>query len=216
MHQLKCDDDLPVQGGDDSGMSLVELIVAMGVFSVFLAIFGSGIVIMTQDTVRTNATIDATNQGRRAFSQLDKQVRSASTINNPVLVLGTRWTVEFRTDATGASTSGIENPSLCTQWRVDTATDLLQWRSWNVGASTAPAWRTTATNVINTPSQQPFTFSPTSASSTKQKLAVDWFIKKSTAPTTAIDSVLVARNSNAQTSTNTSGTRVCTEMDASR
>ncbi len=203
--------------GDDSGMTLIELIVAMGIFSIFLAMFGAGVVIMTKDTARTTATVDSVNQGRKAFSQLDKQLRSAAAINPPMLV-GNRWYVEFQTTSTGATTSGVRNPALCTQWRLDTATDLVQMRTWNVGDATASAWRTEATSAVNTTSQQPFVFTPTSSTVNRQQLAVDFFIKKGSAPISEIESVLVARNSNGSTVTNanTSASRVCTEMDSSR
>ena len=68
---------------DDSGMSLVELIVAMGIFSIVIAIFMAGIVTMTRNTVRVQVTSDASESVRRVFQRLDKQVRYADAINLP-------------------------------------------------------------------------------------------------------------------------------------
>ena len=72
------------QSRDESGMTLVELLVAMGIFSLVLAVFGAGVVSMTKSTARVSATSDVTNEARRAFSLLDKQVRYATAINSPL------------------------------------------------------------------------------------------------------------------------------------
>src|SRR5690554_5723000 len=72
-----------VTRGGDVGMTLTELIVAMGIFMAVLAVFGAAIVTMSQTTVRAQATSDSTSQVRTVFQRMDKEVRYASEINMP-------------------------------------------------------------------------------------------------------------------------------------
>lgn len=198
---------------EDGGYTLTEFIVAMGIFTIFLAMFGSGVVIMTRDTVRTQVTVDTTAEGRRAYSALDKQVRNAAAIN-PVVLRGGRYYVEFRTDTTGAG-GGVKNPPLCTQWRLDTATDTLQQRTWTEGhsGSTLTGWSTRAQGITNSVGDPPFAFRPVDGSSTRQRLEISWEMDAGpNAPTQHVEGTLVARNSNADTTTNASPNRICTDQ----
>lgn len=193
---------------DDDGYTLTEFIVAMGIFTIFLAVFGSGVVLMTRDTVRTQATIDTDNEGRRAYSALDKQVRNAAAINEPVSN-GTGWYVEFRTDV---AETGVRVPPLCTQWRLDTTTDRLQVRTWNEGG-TPTGWTTRAQGVTNPLADKPFALVKTGSTSTRQQLKIDW--QMDAGPNAAdqrVQGTLVARNTTASTSTNVSGNRICTDQ----
>lgn len=201
---------------DDGGYTLTEFIVAMGLFAMFLAMFGSGVVIMSKDTVRTRLTIDTDNEGRRAYANLDKQVRNAAAVNPVVLKGGTRYYVEFRTDTTGAN-AGVKNPALCTQWRLDTGTDRLQVRTWTENQpSTLTGWTTRARGITNAPGTPPFTFVPAGASSTKQRLDINWQMDPGpNAPAQRVEGSFVARNSSISTVTNTATAttnRICTDQ----
>ena len=63
---------------DDSGFTLVEMIVAMGIFAVLLAIFATAVQSFSATTVRTLRTSDQSTQARIVFNLFDKQVRAAS------------------------------------------------------------------------------------------------------------------------------------------
>ena len=124
----------------DEGFSLIELIVAMGIFTTVIAVFMSGIMVMFRDTNRTQAAAANTDNLRSVFVAMDKQVRYADGMNVPGAV-GARWFVEFRTPQDG----GL--PSTCYQWRYDTSAGTLAWRSWTATAAVPAAssgWRQVA------------------------------------------------------------------------
>src|SRR5690349_12465825 len=104
---------------DDSGFTLVEMIVAMGIFAMLLAIFATAVQSFSKSTVRALRTSDQTTQARVVFDLFDKQVRAASAISIPALS-GVDWYVEYL-DETGAA-------STCTQWVVRTNTDIIAMR----------------------------------------------------------------------------------------
>lgn len=202
---------------DDSGMTLVELLVAMGIFSVVLAVFGAGVVSMTRSTARVSATSNVTNEARRAFSLLDKQVRYATAINSPTVV-GNKGYVEFLTDATGTTSAGSEKPSLCTQWRLDGDADVLQYRTWDVGGTAKP-WTTVARYVVTDPaSATAFSTGWTGVDVRTQRLDVKLSLARGKAPAVVLDSSFVARNSSPASATNDNNNDglsdqfVCTEM----
>lgn len=185
---------------EDEGFTLVEMIVAMGIFSIVLAVFGAGIVSMTHTTARVQATGETTNEARQAFNLLDKQVRYASALNAPARV-GDTWYVEFLTDATGV-TGAVENPSQCHQWRLRSSTDTLELRSWDIGGAPT-AWRAVAHYVVNDPvADVPFVFSPAGTNSTRQGLAVSLSLQRGEAPVGELTSNFVARNSSTSAVTN--------------
>lgn len=151
----------------DRGMTLVEVIVAMGIFTAIIAVFMAGIVVMTQNTARSQAVADNGDEVRRVFQRLDKDVRYASAINLPWFGTSGAYYVEYLIDAV----DGDEQP-LCTQWRYDPAGRVVQRRTWRVVPSpTAGPWVTIATGVRNDlsdPAQYPFKMSV----SLKQELMV--------------------------------------------
>lgn len=186
----------------EDGFTLVEMLVAMGIFSVVLAIFGAGVVSMTNATARVQATSDTTNEARRVFSQLDKQVRYASALNLPDRV-GDKWYVEFLTDATGASSAGMKNPSICHQWRLDAGTDKLELRTWDAGTSTVSSWRSVASYVMNDPTTEPpFSVTLSGVDKTRQQLDVALHLQRGKAPEMRLTSQFVARNTDTNTITN--------------
>ena len=199
----------------DSGYTMVELVVAMGIFSVLLAVFAVTIENFTRATIVSVQTSDQSTQARTIFNLFDKQVRSSSAINRPVLV-GGNWYVEFRTDAI--------SPSTCTQWVLRTSTQTLAVRTWTTGVtavSTPGSWRTLATDVSST--GQPFTFTAGTTEVPNQQLAIDLRYRKGTGPVTSSRSTFTAQNTNVSTVTNAdvnadgvSDTQVCRDISNAR
>ncbi|HST82604.1 MAG TPA: type II secretion system protein [Kineosporiaceae bacterium] len=185
---------------DDSGFTLVEMIVAMGIFAVLLAIFSTAVQSFSKSTVRSLRTSDQTTQGRVVFNLFDKQVRAASAISIPALS-GSSWYVEYLDD-TGTA-------AICTQWVVRTDTDIIATRKWTVGATTAPAWRTVATNVTNSTTQAPFTLIASTTVVPRQRLSVTLRYQRTGGPLTVNNSVFTARNTGSMTSTNTTSGLIC-------
>ncbi len=202
----------------DAGFSLVELIVAMGIFSVLLAVFGAAVVTMTKDTVAVQDDVNATAELQRAMNAFDRQLRYSSGVNRPVLVGGQTWYLEYLIDATAP---GVQ--PTCTQWRVSGTTDLLETRTWvndTSGATVTPtAWTTVASRITNDPATQPpFVLLPADATYTKQRLTV-WLLSGRGSQDTQLKSTFVARNTSISTSSNAdndgngvSDNQVCTQV----
>ncbi|GCD21440.1 type II secretion system protein J [Cellulomonas algicola] len=121
--------------GRDTGMTLVELIVAMGIFTIVIAVFMGAMVTMSKNTARAAATSRAGDELRVAFQRLDKQVRYADAINFPGAGSGGKQYVEFRIPAVAAP-SGVVT---CVQWRWDPTARTLAMRTWPQGG-TVPAF----------------------------------------------------------------------------
>lgn len=137
---------------DDSGFSLVELLVAMTIFSLLMVILtGLFITIMNQanDNLGRQRAVE---QARLGLSQIDRQIRSGNLILDPGL--------------DGESVSGVPvNYSLriytqaggddkCVQWRVifpDAASNFgaLEFRSWRpADIATVTPWSRVASNLV--------------------------------------------------------------------
>lgn len=187
----------------DGGMTLVELLVAMFIFSIVLAIVGTAMRSMIASTVRVNGTGEAVVDVDRVFNRLDKQVPYASAINAATQV-GTRSYIEFRTDV---EVGGF--PPGCWQYRLDSATGLLQVRRAPEATPAAvTAWSTIATEVQPRPdaaADPPFSLVPSEDGGSfvdRQQLRVAIDVTRTGAPPVTLDTSWVARNTNRETATN--------------
>lgn len=199
----------------EGGFTLVELLVAMGIFTTLLTFMVVAIGAMVTDLRKTQGIADASDQARRAFERLDKQVRYADAINAPTKV-GTNWYVEFRT-------TDVQQRHLCRQWRLVTGTDQLQQRSWTADTtpSPAPAWSPMAFGVVNDlTTQPPFGFLPATIERPHQQLTLRLVVRRGAKPsgTAETRTTFAARNTTTTTETNDatstgvqSATPVCTE-----
>lgn len=210
----------PSRGAADAGFTLVEYTVAMAIFTVVIAITAGGIAMMARDVVKTTNLSTSTDQIRQAFTRLDRQVRYASQVNFPGKnSAGTSWYVEF------LAPNGEGVPT-CYQWRVDTAADVLQLRSWPgppaAEATTAPPWTTVASNVANSPTADPpFTLVPADGDTPRQGLDISLIARRASANTSSVtlQTSLYARNSSSQSDSNddadgngVSDTPICDEL----
>ncbi len=204
-------------GATDSGFTLIELIVAMGIFSIFLSVMTAAVGGMTNSLRKTQGIADSADQARRVFDRLDRQIRYADAVNRETKV-GQNWYIEFRTfDSKGVKT--------CRQWRLVAAQHRLQERSWTGTPVPAPAWTTVATGVVNAPAtQRPFTFVPAGTTRVRQQVQLQLFLERGgkAAGKAATQTVLVARNTGVSTVTNddangdgASDIQVCTEAGRS-
>jgi hypothetical protein len=190
--------------GADSGLTVVEFIVAMLIFSAVIAVFMGGLVIMTRSTATTQAV---------AFQRMDKQVRYASAINRPGSGASGAVYVEFRTTAVEAGSSPT-----CTQWRYVPADGVLQVRSWvDTGGAPPATWRTLIDDVRNGVDEPPFGFVAADGTHLYQQLQVHLQVGPGERAGAESRTTFVARNSSIDSSTNTdtspadgqSDTRVC-------
>src|SRR5579875_3037879 len=180
----------------EAGFSLPELLVSMVIFAVLLALMGTTIIEMNRDLRKTQGVSDASAQAQRAFDDLDRELREASSIDSATTQGGYPYLVFQSTSVTGSST--------CYQWRV--ASGSLQQRSFSPSATTAPAWQTVATGLVNPPSKPPFTMIFANASTNlKQMVVIDLVVRRSANPpgTAETTTVLVGRNSSVSSQSNT-------------
>jgi type II secretory pathway pseudopilin PulG len=190
--------------GDD-GMTTIELIVAMGIFTVVCTVFLSGVVMMTRSTVRDSSQSNAMDASRIVFQRLDRQVRYAEAINTPGNGGSGAQYVEWRISAT-VSTTGVAR---CYQWRYDPATATLASRTWNDTAGNTPGGFTTIATDVQPAAAgyygpYPFVFTPASAAQTRQQLTMRLRTGASVAKVTVdTQTNFVARNSSAASQTNT-------------
>lgn len=204
--------------GDDRGLTLVELIVAIGIFSVVVAVCMAGIVIMTRSTVRADVVAGSGDAARTAFQRMERQVRYAESINYPGAgPSGARY-VEFRTSA-AVSKSGV---ATCTQWRWVPSSGALQMRSWNDTSNPSlPAWTTLTSDVLpdadTSGRAYPFEVNAATATSPRQTLTLRMRVGNATVDA-GVDSetTFVARNSSVKSVSNAdangdgqSDTKVC-------
>jgi type II secretory pathway pseudopilin PulG len=165
------------------------MLVAMGLMSILIAIFMAGIVQMTKSAVRVQNVNNSTDEARRAFDRLDRQLRYASAVNTPGKT-GNDWYVEFLTTATGTATAQ------CTQWRLVNSTHQLQYRTWAVASATASGWTTVASNVVNNPATQPpFTLTAADTTYTKQQVALYLKVSNGQPGGAEVSARFIARNS---------------------
>lgn len=130
----------------ESGHTLVELTVAMTVFSIFLAMFIGAVVAVSRAS--TEARIDAQTSSAVgiALQRIERSARYADAINQPGAVGATAY-VEWRTDAVSAST-GV---TTCTQLRYRADDGTIALRSWPAAESPSTGeWSVVMRDVIGT------------------------------------------------------------------
>lgn len=133
-----------LRAGDDTGLTLLEVVVSMTIMLVLMSIFTAGIVQMYRTSNKTEALSTAQSQMHIAFQRLDREIRYASAISTEGTV-GSDWYVEYL-----STNNGKER---CTELRLQVGTAQLQRRTWDSGA-TPGAWGVLAANVR---SSSPFT-----------------------------------------------------------
>ena len=199
----------------DRGMSILELIVSMGIFSVVLVVFMSAVATMAKTTVKSQATSDSADQMRNVFLRMDKEIRYASDINTPGTANGAVY-VECWVPENAANSA-----SMCVQWRYVIATHILQRRTWTYGApGTVTGWITMATDLRNNlavPAQQPFTIHRAGALGSKVYLhqRLDVYLSAGLGADTSdsrgseLATSFVAQNSSTASVSNPGVTKVC-------
>lgn len=199
---------------EDSGVTIVELLVSMAIFVVVLVVFLAAVVTMSQATAKTQATGDSASQLRTVFQRLDKEVRYASAINPPGITSGNYY-VEYLVPATVGT-----GDALCVQWRYMATDGELQRRTWTPGAAASvTGWQTMVTDLRNDltePAQRPFTFHRAGVVGSKVFLRQGITIHLDAGIGEAGDqggsqlhTFMVARNSSVNSVGNTGTDRVC-------
>ncbi len=128
---------------DDEGSSLIELLVGIALMAVFGAVFSGAIFMMTNSSKTAQSVTETSTRLSTAFVKLDRTARYAAAFSPPAQSAG-NWYVEFRTTNTGSE--------VCTQLRLEKASQQLQSRTWSVvgGAATGiSSWVPVALGITN-------------------------------------------------------------------
>jgi prepilin-type N-terminal cleavage/methylation domain-containing protein len=181
---------------DDNGYSIVELLVAMGIFAVVLSIAAAGMIGMTRNTRKVANTNDAARQLDRSIKLMGQQAPFAQDISTE-WSSGSDWYVSY-------DISDKNGTLRCYQWRLIATTDQLQYATWVASSTTAKSWRTMSTGVTNNPtSEKPFVVTlPTGG--TKYQLSVDLIGTRGGNPTgkSEVQVVYVGANTTVNSATN--------------
>jgi type II secretory pathway pseudopilin PulG len=181
-------------------MTLIEVVTAMSIMSVLMALFTAGIVQIYRFANRHEATALARSQVNLAFLRLDKEIRYARGISVPDAV-GPDQYVEYLISSDGVPT--------CVELRLDTGSARLQRRTWQHGvASISPTpWKDLA---IGVSSPQPFVVFPADPTFAYQRLHLRLTARAgatTTAATAESSVTFTAMNTTPEAATPT----VCTE-----
>jgi len=123
---------------DESGFSLIELIVATSIFLMVLGIITAAVVSMMSQTRRESGLSDNLDSARKIFQNLDKTARYANDITTPGTGTDGGYYVEYRTGNTSQQQT-------CWQWRYTPSTGVVDERHWlpplaGNGSTTPTAW----------------------------------------------------------------------------
>ena len=181
----------------EAGFTLVELVVAMGIFTVLMTLVLTAVVGLARTTARVQNVADASDQLRTAFLTMDRQVRYADAVNFPGrtrAAAAEAWWVETHTSAVAPGAQAT-----CTQWRFTASSGRLERRTWPDGAFAGRSpWRTVASQLLPDPGAPPFVLVRADTTYTQQELDVHLRSGRSDTVTggrSGLDSRFVARNS---------------------
>lgn len=194
----------------DTGITLIETLVSMAVFSVAISIVYSAVILVASKTRDVEGSAEATSQLRQALAQIDRQVRSGNVLYSPANeVKPTSCTPLSANSGTCmrvyTQTDGVAR---CVQWQIlaDPAvagTNVLRSRNWapdwktSIDPNRVSSWETVSRGLVGTASAAPFALGGGTASGARllnvRFEAVD--ARRGSAPT-IITSSLSGRNTN--------------------
>jgi type II secretory pathway pseudopilin PulG len=185
---------------DDSGTTMVELVVSLVIMSFMMAIFTTGIIQMYSAANKTESLSNAQSELNVTFLRMDKQVRYASGISQPQFVNGSYY-VSMLTTNTGANR--------CTAVKLDPDAAQLSTFTWDEDDAPADPFWTVLANNVTPKGAQPFTLWPANAVANFDRLQLTIQARTgdgTTGTTTDTDVTFTALN----TSLETSSEFVCT------
>ncbi|WP_448629393.1 PulJ/GspJ family protein [Cellulomonas soli] len=163
-------DSRTTQAGDDAGYTLTELLVAMGVFSVVIALATSGLISLLTTTRGATDRADAQAEIRLGLADIGKQMRSGNVLFSPKDEPGYVPSCQSAADGSDTGTCmriytqtfGIPR---CVQWQVLQVEPggggaELRTRSWSIDWQTTgdvSDWRTVARGLSLDAAHLPFT-----------------------------------------------------------
>ena len=151
----------------DDGFTLVELMVAMAIFTIVMVVVSAALVSGYASESRVKFLSDASGQVTNAFERLDSEVRYAADIETPY-ASGGNYYVEFQSDWTLSS----QGRSRCTALEYDNTNGVLQQRSWYIGDTVPTGWQTLASGLAESVTADPFTLTATEKASWQLSVSI--------------------------------------------
>jgi prepilin-type N-terminal cleavage/methylation domain-containing protein len=149
----------------EEGFTLSELLVAMMVLSLALAMFFTTLASVQRSVAETDIRTRSNTQARLALQTLDHEVRSGNVLYDPATSTDPYFRFKIYTQ-TNATTRQPSPGYTCRLWRI-TAAGELQTRWWEPAQSdpnaSASVWLTVATGIVNkqvTPTVRAFQIDP--------------------------------------------------------
>lgn len=200
-----------VREKSQAGFTLVELVVAMSLFLVFVSLFVVAVSALSAGTTRARLVAETSSGVLLVFQNVDRQVRYADAVSIPGNgPSGARY-IEFRTPASSAR----DLHTTCTQWRYEPGNGTMSSREWRDTAGALPTpWAQKLSDIVPVSDPQyPFELlQPTATGSTKQQFQL--YIRSGNADISGeaeVKTRFVARNSSTSSPTNIGGT-ICTTV----
>jgi prepilin-type N-terminal cleavage/methylation domain-containing protein len=135
----------------EEGFTLSELLVAMMVLSLALAMFFTTLASVQRSVAETDIRTRSNTQARLALQTLDHEVRSGNVLYDPATSSDPSFRFKIYTQ-TNATTRQPSPGFTCRLWRI-TDGGQLQTRWWEPAQSdpndSASEWRTVATGIVN-------------------------------------------------------------------
>jgi prepilin-type N-terminal cleavage/methylation domain-containing protein len=143
---------------EERGMTLVELVVAMGILSIVMLVLTTTLSSIQRAVVEEDVRIRLNDQARLAVQSIDRLVRSGNILYNPVDEAGN--------DPFGAATGYMfriytqaeqspSQPARCALWLLNDEQELL-YRTWPIlEPENATSWQVVAESVVNRDLSQP-------------------------------------------------------------
>lgn len=149
----------------DAGITLIETLVSMAVFSIAISMVYSAVILVAGKTRDVEGSAEAASQVRQALAQMDRQVRSGNVLYSPANeALPCTGSVSTSSGTCMRVYTQVDGQARCVQWQVlaDPAvpgTSLLRSRSWGPdytpGGPTS-GWGTVARGLVSSASVDPF------------------------------------------------------------
>lgn len=161
---------------DERGMTLVELVVAMGILSIVMLVMTTTLSSIQRAVVEEDVRIRLNDQARLAVQSIDRLVRSGNILYDPVDESGndpydasaTGYMFRIYTQAEQSATQ----PARCALWLLNDDQQLL-YRTWPIlEPENASTWQVVAESVVNRDLDEP-AFTLDSAGRT---ISVDFYV----------------------------------------
>src|ERR671937_1558676 len=133
---------------DERGMTLVELLVSMSIFTLVVVIFLTTLSAVQRTTNRQTADSVNNDDARLAMIELDREIRSGNVLYDPATETPSGFVLRIYTQS-NANTRTPSPGYVCRLWQV-TSDGKLQTRTWPpLDPADATPWLTVTTGIVN-------------------------------------------------------------------